>query len=136
MTLDEFLQHYQNLREPDSPCCAIVTHLEGTANVDRGITYPVTELIFLKWADPLNYAAQADAKAECHDHAWKFLLFLRNEKQNRLRANRLDPLAHVELDNVRFEMLGPITDGWFAQIVTLTITEITPQCYSSADYLP
>lgn len=132
MLLDEFLQRYQRL---DAPCCGIVTHIEGNANVPKRLDEPVVKFLFFARADENDYRAQADAKECCYDHAWKFLLRMQRDKDIFARQDRAHPLAHADLSNVRFDMLGPITNGWFELIVTVQVVQPAPQCYSPEDYI-
>lgn len=132
MLLDEFLQRYQQL---DVPCCGIVTHLEGTVNVPKRLEQPLIKFLFFARADETDYPAQSDAKATCYDHAWKFLLHLQHGKDQFTRTERNHPLSHLDLTNVRYDMLGPITNGWFELIVTVQVMQYSPQCYSEEDYI-
>lgn len=133
--LDEFLQKFQDL-PAGRPSCGIVTHLEGTVNVVKRLDYPVIDLLFFERADPECARSQADAKADCNLHAMKCLAWLQKIKTEHARQNREHPLAQLDLTQVRYDMLGPITNVWFyCQIVTIQGISYTPVCYSPADYL-
>lgn len=133
-TLDEFLQNYQDIGY-DTPCCGIITHLEGMANVPKRLDYPTTNVLFLQLADENDYRAQADAKADCNLHMWKFLAYLHREVEGVKRSDRSHPLAQMDLEKIRYDMIGPITNWWFCQILTIQGINHTPVCYSETDYI-
>jgi hypothetical protein len=136
MRLNEFLQHFIGI-PPGQPVCGIVTHLEGTADVPKRFDSQVVKFLFLQSApDQTDFHAQADAKAACHEHAWKFLVYLHRDVDRLARTDRTHPLAHLDLHNVQYDMLGPITSAnWFCQILTLTAPQYAPSCFSEADYI-
>jgi len=131
MLLDEFLQRYQQL---DEPCCGIVTHLQGNLNIGRRLEEPVVKFLFFARADENDYRAQADAKACCYEHAWKFLLRMQHDKEEKVRINRAHPLAQLNLERVDYDMIGPITNGWFELIVTIQVMQYRKECYTEEDY--
>jgi hypothetical protein len=136
MRLNEFLQHFISI-PAGQPVCGMVTHLEGTADVPKRLDSPVVKFLFLQSAsEQADFYAQSDAKAACHFHAWKFLIYLQRDVDRLTRTDRTHPLAHLDLHNVLFDMLGPITAAnWFCQVVTLTATQYAPSCFSEADYI-
>ncbi|MCD8176717.1 MAG: hypothetical protein LUE98_04555 [Tannerellaceae bacterium] len=140
MAIDEMLQNYISVDPPGDPCCGIVTHLEGTIDITKRFDYPYVKLLFMKWGvDMADYRIQADAKADCFLHAKKFLLYLEQDvkkAKTRRDPKNPDPLAYVDLTNVRYETLGPMaSDGWFMVLVTIQVSEFDKICFSESDYL-
>lgn len=132
-TVDQFLQNYQDITHP---VCAIVTHLEGTRDVSRNLDRPKYICLFLAYADPDDYKAQADAKEINKNNADAFLAKLYYDSQLAARQNRRNPLSMVDLTNVRYDTIGPITSkGWFELAITIESLEFTKVCYSPTDYI-
>lgn len=131
--LEEFLGTFQSAR--GKPMCGIVTNLTGKFDTPKRIFKHTYKFLFFQYANPRDFREQATVKYECMRHAIAFAVYMEQKKREHQRTDRLHPLATLDLGDLDFDMLGPLLDGWFLQIVTLDCPERIPVCYSEADYV-
>lgn len=134
MTFDEFLQNYMRIADP---ICGIRTNLEGDMDVAKRVQKPVYLLMFLQRADPKNFRNISDVKYRCLSIAEDFLISLEKDQREAARSATSPTLLKLDLSNVRYETLGPLTSAnFYAILVTIESTEYHKKCFSPSDYFP
>lgn len=132
MLLDEFLQNYQQLQ---GFVCGIKTNLEGTLNIIKNIDIPIYTCLFLGHAEETDFREQANVKYRCKQIAKSFLISLRSYMKNIERESTGNATKKIDLENVAYDMIGPVTNGWFGLVLTLTGMEYVKECFTPSDYL-
>lgn len=133
-TLDEFISGYTSI---DYPIVCVITHLEGVVDGSKSLDNGTFRTLFLAPGKFDDYKDQADAKYKCKDLMHKFIMRVRFDKK-RLQANpeqRLHPLAMVDIDNLRYDMIGPVLNSWHCLSLDLSAKESFGECYSDTDYI-
>lgn len=134
MTFDEFLQNYMRIAEP---ICGIRTNMEGDMDITKRVLKPVYLLMFLQRADPRDFRNIADVKYRCLSIAEDFLIALEKDQKEAARQATSSALLRLDLGNVRYDTMGPLTSAnFYAIFVTIESLEYHKKCYSPSDYYP
>lgn len=134
LNLDEFLQNFQRIADP---VCGIVTNWNGKVDIPKRLDKPVYTCMFLGRADANDYKRQADVKAQSKEIAKKFLIYLDKDRQAALRTDRTSPLALINLSDITYNTIGPLTSAWwFGTYFEINAVEYEKECFTESDYLP
>jgi hypothetical protein len=115
-----------------SPAVGCVTHLEG--NLQGKFLYPNYKVyFFVKCPTMVNKDSlmEANAKAECLDHAIKFIAWLQDQK----RVKQRKELGQIDTENIDYDTRGPLFDNWYACELYIRNIEFAPKCVNPVDYV-
>lgn len=126
----------KELQSAESPFVAVETNIGGTLT-ERFMSPEYNVYFFVMGKGKLqdNDGEDADTKQEAMEHAVKFLMYLRQHKEEvNAKGMGMDGASMIDTDNVRFETFGPFMNRWFCVGISLFGLE-KMGCINPDDYV-
>lgn len=119
----------KSLPDAKSPCVVMESNQEGVVS-DR-FDYPEYTLYFMVRAtDVADGRAAMHAKLESKQHMMKFLAYVLSKKEEEEEG-----LDNLDLERAEYNTTGPLYDGWYSVVLTLSDVARYSRCIDENDYI-